>query len=117
MPPLTNVNTGQHTYIAIQNNANDKNKYDKESNFINNSKPISIRVHTLDLMPGIGKKNMEAILKERDLKPFESLADVHKRISSIADPIGIFVNRIISELEGKEKYYLFTKPPFTGRNS
>src|SRR5262249_36814020 len=38
--------------------------------FINNSKPISIRVHTLDLLPGIGKKNMEAILKEREAKPF-----------------------------------------------
>jgi putative nucleotide binding protein len=83
--------------------------------FINNSKPISIRVHTLDLLPGIGKKNMEAILKEREAKPFESLADVHKRVPTLADPVAVFVNRIISELEGKEKYYLFTKPPYTPR--
>ncbi len=83
--------------------------------FINNSKPISIRVHTLDLLPGIGKKNMEAILKEREAKPFESLADVHKRVPTLADPVAVFVHRIISELEGKEKYYLFTKPPFTPR--
>ncbi len=83
--------------------------------FVNNSKPISIRVHTLDLLPGIGKKNMEAILKEREVKPFESLADVHKRVPTLADPVAVFVHRIISELEGKEKYYLFTKPPFTPR--
>lgn len=83
--------------------------------FINNSRPISIRVHTLDLLPGIGKKNMEAILKEREAKPFESVADLHKRVPSLSDPTGVFVQRILSELEGKEKYYLFTKPPFQPR--
>ena len=84
-------------------------------NFINSAKPISIRVHTLDLLPGIGKKNMEAILKEREEKPFESFEDIHKRVPSLADPAGIFAHRILSELEGKEKYYLFTKPPFQPR--
>ncbi|MFN7991595.1 MAG: DUF655 domain-containing protein [Candidatus Micrarchaeia archaeon] len=83
--------------------------------FINNSKPISIRVHTLDLLPGIGKKNMEAILKEREARPFESLTDVHKRVPTLADPVAVFVHRVISELEGKEKYFLFTKPPFQPR--
>ncbi len=83
--------------------------------FINTAKPISIRVHTLDLLPGIGKKNMEALLREREAKPFESFTDVHTRVPSLADPIGVFVHRILSELEGKEKYYLFTKPPFTPR--
>ncbi len=80
-------------------------------NFINKSRPISIRVHTLDLLPGIGKKNMQLLLKEREVKPFESVADLKKRVSSLSDPIGIFVQRILHELEGKEKYYLFTKPP------
>lgn len=79
--------------------------------FINNSRPISIRVHTLDLLPGIGKKNMEAIIKEREVKPFESFSDLHQRVPSLSDPHGIFAHRIISELQGNEKYYLFTKPP------
>ena len=83
--------------------------------FINSARPISIRVHTLDLLPGIGKKNMEALLREREEKPFESFADIHKRVPSLADPAGIFAHRILSELEGKEKYYLFTKPPFQPR--
>lgn len=81
-------------------------------NFINNAKPISIRVHTLDFLPGIGKKNMEALLKQREEKPFESFADIKARIPTLSDPASIFVNRIISELEGKEKQYLFVKPPF-----
>lgn len=91
--------------------------------FINRSKPISIRVHTLDLMPGVGKKNMEALLSEREKKAFESFADVKARVSTLPDPVLIFVHRITSELEGNEKYYLFTKPPFeafpgnTGRPS
>jgi len=80
--------------------------------FVNNAKPISIRVHTLDLLPGIGKKNMETLLKEREEKPFESFVDIHKRVPSLADPAGVFVHRILSELMGNEKYYLFTKPPF-----
>ena len=81
--------------------------------FINNAKPISIRVHTLDLLPGIGKKNMEAMLKEREAKPFENFADLHKSVPTLADPAVVFVHRILNELQGDEKYYLFTKPPFT----
>jgi len=84
-------------------------------NFINTAKPISIRVHTLDLLPGIGKKNMEALLREREIKPFETFTDIHARVPTLADPMGVFVHRIMSELEGKEKYYLFTKPPFQPR--
>ncbi len=79
--------------------------------FINNARPISIRVHTLDLLPGIGKKTMEAILHERETKPFETFVDLHKRVPTLTDPVGIFVHRILNELQGSEKYYLFTKPP------
>lgn len=83
--------------------------------FINNAKPISIRVHTLDLLPGIGKKNMEALLRERETKAFESFSEMHQRIPSLSDPTTIFVHRILSELQGNEKYYLFTKPPVMPR--
>jgi len=79
--------------------------------FINRAKPISIRVHMLDLLPGIGKKTMEALLTQREEKEFESFEDLHERVPTLADPIGIFVHRILSELQGKEKYYLFAKPP------
>ncbi|MGC8899595.1 MAG: DUF655 domain-containing protein [Candidatus Micrarchaeia archaeon] len=78
--------------------------------FINTAGPISIRVHQLDLIPGIGKKNMEILLEERVKKPFDNFADVKKRVPSWLDPIGSFVERIVSELEGKEKHYFFAKP-------
>jgi putative nucleotide binding protein len=83
--------------------------------FLNKAKPISIRVHTLDLLPGIGKKTMESVLAEREKNEFESFEDLKKRVPSMSDPVGIFALRILSELEGKEKYYLFTKPPFERR--
>lgn len=81
-------------------------------NFVNNARPISMRVHTLDLLPGIGKKTMQSLLEEREKQPFESLEDLKKRVPTLSDPIGIFIQRVLSELQGKEKYYLFTKPPF-----
>jgi putative nucleotide binding protein len=79
-------------------------------NFLNKAGPISMRVHQLDLLPGIGKRNMEEILKEREKEPFKNFADLKSRVSTVSDPAGIFVHRIISELEGRERYYLFTKP-------
>lgn len=90
-------------------------KEQKFVNFINKSRPISIRVHTLDLLPGIGKKSMEALLKEKEKAPFESFEDLRSRVSTLSDPVGIFVQRILSELEGNEKYYLFVKPPYQKR--
>lgn len=80
-------------------------------NFLNKAGPISMRVHQLDLLPGIGKRNMEEILKEREKAPFASFADLKARVHTVSDPAGVFVHRIISELEGKERYFLFTKPP------
>lgn len=79
-------------------------------NFINKAGPISMRAHQLDLLPGIGKKNMELLLKEREKKPFENFADMKARVSTIGDPVAVFVHRIVSEMEGKERYYLFVKP-------
>ncbi|HLD60399.1 MAG TPA: DUF655 domain-containing protein [Candidatus Bilamarchaeaceae archaeon] len=79
--------------------------------FFNKARPISIRVHTLDLLPGIGKKNMEALLAEREKKPFDSFEEMKQRIPTLTDPISILEHRILSELEGNEKYYLFAKPP------
>ncbi|MBD3210434.1 DUF655 domain-containing protein [Candidatus Micrarchaeota archaeon] len=105
---LTN---GAREFLPVMLKKAVQEKEDGFVNFINNARPISIRVHTFDLLPGIGKKSMQALLKEREEKPFESFEDLHKRVPALADPVGIFVHRILSELMGDEKYFLFTKPP------
>ncbi len=85
--------------------------------FLNKARPISVRVHTLDFLPGIGKKNMAAILQEREKKLFESFVDVNTRVPGV-DPLAVFANRIVSEIEGKERHNLFVRPPMpTGPGS
>jgi len=79
--------------------------------FLNRAGSINIRAHSLELLPGIGKKYLEEILKQRELKPFESFADVSTRISHLGDPTEIFVSRIREELKGNEKYFMFSKAP------
>jgi len=75
--------------------------------FFNNSQPINTRLHQLELLPGFGKKHTEAILQERESKPFESFEDLKKRISNLPDPKTAIVKRIIEELKGEERHYLF----------
>ncbi len=78
--------------------------------FINRSKSFSIRVHPLELIPGIGKKNASVIIEEREKKPFESFKDIKERVPTWADPIKSMVERIIKELSGEEKYHFFVVP-------
>jgi putative nucleotide binding protein len=79
-------------------------------NFYNKAGPISIRLHQLEFLQGIGKKHLNQILEEREKKPFESYADIKNRINFLPDPASMIANRIAKELEGKEKNYLFVKP-------
>ena len=80
-------------------------------NFINTAGAITIRAHSLEHLPSIGKKHLESILDERKRKPFESFEDIHKRVPHLGKPLDIFAERIMIELKGGEKYYLFTKKP------
>ncbi|RMF89702.1 MAG: DUF655 domain-containing protein [Methanobacteriota archaeon] len=83
--------------------------------FFNESGPISVRFHQLELLPGIGNRLMWEILEERKKKPFESFADISKRIKALPHPEELIVRRIEMELSGekqvgKGKYKLFTAP-------
>lgn len=77
-------------------------------NFFNTAKPITPRMHALELIPGIGKKYMWKIIDEREKKPFESFQDLQKR-ANLPNPAKLIVKRIIEELSGESKYRLFTR--------
>ncbi len=79
--------------------------------FFNVCGPITLRQHQLELLPGIGKKHMEDILEERERKPFTSFDDIKSRVPLLPNPKHIIIERIMLELEGKDKYYLFVRPP------
>jgi len=75
--------------------------------FFNNARPLSTRMHQIELLPGVGKKHMWEIINARDEKPFESFDDIKKRVKLIPDPEKLIIRRIIHELEGADKHRLF----------
>lgn len=76
--------------------------------FFNKAQPINMRRHQIELLPGIGKKHMNEILEEREKAPFKSFKDIKERVKLIPDPEKAIIKRILQELQGEEKYSLFT---------
>lgn len=85
---------------------------DDEERFIrafNEAKSITTRLHTLDLMPGIGKKLMWAIVEEREKGKFSGFEDLTKRVKGLHHPEKIIAKRIEEEImEENMKYKIFT---------
>lgn len=91
--------------IILENN-------EKYLGFYNKSGSITIKRHQLELLPGLGKKHMQDILKERQVKPFESYEDIEKRVKLMPDPLQALVKRVLEELQNNDlKYYIFARPP------
>ena len=77
--------------------------------FFNKAGPISLRAHQLELLPGIGKRHMQELLAEREKSPFKSFDDIKKRVSAIPDAKKVIVQRILDEIDGKDRYRLFVR--------
>ena len=84
-----------------------KNNEKQFVDFFNNARPLSTRMHQIELLPGVGKKHMWEIINARDEKPLENFNDIKKRVKLMPDPEKIVIKRIADELEGKEKHRLF----------
>lgn len=74
--------------------------------FFNRATRLSIRTHQLELLPGIGKKHIQIILKERK-NPFKSFEDIKKRAGMTVDIDRLIAKRIATEIKGDEKNNLF----------
>jgi putative nucleotide binding protein len=76
--------------------------------FFNDAQAITTRFHMLELIPGLGKKTMWAILEERKKGPFTSYEDLSKRVPAIKHPEKLIAKRIESELsDPAQKYHIF----------
>ncbi len=85
-----------------------KEKPEKFIEFFNKSGAINKRIHQIELLPGLGKKHMQEIIKQREEKEFESFEDMKKRVQNLPDPEKAVEKRIIKELTEFERYNLFT---------
>ncbi len=88
-----------------------KNNEKKFVGFFNTASPINIRMHSLELLPGIGKKHLTSLLDAREDKPFESFDDMIERVQLLQDPIKLLTDRILVELKGETRFYILTRPP------
>jgi len=75
--------------------------------FFNKAEAINKRIHQIELIPGLGKKHMQEILKKRKEKDFESFEDMKKRVQNLPDPEKAIEKRIFEELTKLERYNLF----------
>ena len=85
----------------------DEHKYVQ---FFNEANPITTRMHSLQLLPGIGKTLMWALLEERKREPFKNFEDIAAR-TKLQNPKKVISARIIDELKEEVKRWLFVRPP------
>ncbi len=81
--------------------------------FYNIADAVTLRLHSLELLPGIGKKTALKIIDARRVARFQSFEDIRSRVG--IDPVTPLVKRILDELSGGQRYYLFVAPPKSER--
>ena len=85
-----------------------KEKEDRFVRYFNEAQAITTRFHMLELLPGLGKKTMWAILEARKKGPFQSFEDIAKRVPMVHHPEKLIAKRIEQEIANPgEKYHLF----------
>ncbi|MFA1611549.1 DUF655 domain-containing protein [Halobellus rubicundus] len=105
----------QVDYDDLSNNANAELEYAVEEiidaneqrfvDFYNDAQPITLRLHQLNLLPGIGKKLRNNILDQRKRGPFESFEDLEDRVSGLHNPREVLTERIMEELRDDDLKY------------
>ncbi len=76
--------------------------------YLNNARPLTPRIHALELIPGIGKTYMKTMLEEREKQKFTSYEDLQQRVG-FKEPIKHISDRIIDEITGQSRMNLFVK--------
>ena len=81
---------------------------EKYIDIINKLGSINVRLHSLSLIPGVGKKMVQKILEERNKGPFKSYSDFDSRVGFTSGISKSIEDRIEEELAGSDKYRIFT---------
>jgi len=78
------------------------------TDYFNSAQPMTPRVHSLELIPGIGKTYMKSILDERDKRKFESFSDLQIR-TGLRDVTKLIAKRIYDEISGETRMNIFVR--------
>lgn len=76
--------------------------------YFNSAQPMTPRVHSLELIPGIGKTYMKSILDERDKHKFESFLDLQNR-TGLREGAKLIAKRIYDEISGETRMNIFVR--------
>ncbi len=102
---LTSAAQSELPYIIIEAIEDQAEKFIA---FYNNAGAITTRYHALELIPGLGKKTMLAIIAERKKGNFKDFKDLEERVDSIHSPDKLIAKRIEVELsDSSQKYHIF----------
>jgi len=83
---------------------------DRFVEFYNKAYPLTPRMHMLELLPGIGKKLMWAVIEEREKGEFKSFEDITSRIPALHQPDKLIAKRVLEELKDEYiKYRAFVR--------
>lgn len=99
---LTNTAANELEYAVEDVVDSDETRF---VDFFNEAGPITLRLHQLNLLPGIGKKLRNNILDERKRGPFESFEGLSERVSGLHSPKEVVVERIIEEIREEDLKY------------
>ncbi len=84
-----------------------KTQEEKFVQFYNNAGPISRRYHSLELLPGLGKKTMQGII---GCRPFVTFQEIENKVQGFKNPAKYISARIEHEIKVQEqKYRLFVR--------
>ncbi len=98
-------NAAAEIEYAVEAIVDDENRF---VDFYNEAGPITLRLHQLNLLPGIGKKLRNNVLDERKRGRFKSFEEVADRVSGLHRPREVIVDRINEEIrEADLKYRTF----------
>jgi putative nucleotide binding protein len=111
--PLTSLT--RLTYETLSQDAQDRLEATIESiistneqrfiDYYNTAQPISLRRHQLDLLPGIGESRRNAIIRQRERRPFENFDDLEDRVTQLGEPHAILAERVLTELQEDDVKY------------
>lgn len=108
---LTTAAQSELQYVLLEMVKKNEERFVK---FFNDAPPITTRYHSLELLPGLGKKTMQGMLEERKKAPFASFEEMVTRVHALHAPDKLIAHRIELELSNPtEKYHLFARPPVT----